>query len=192
MADTASQLAQPAQRAPVRLQDGETVIQVVRQHSWYLIGKIFLSILIFIGLTIVLHLAAGPGGLFSTPWSTWIFIIGGIITLLICLSFWYTYNNNLWAITNQRLIDSTKNVPWHQTLATADLVNVQDVNVVISGIAASIFKFGNVNVQTSSNSAGMILEGVQDPQQVLTMIDKARDAARREQFRGIGAAMKQG
>jgi hypothetical protein len=189
MADTASQTVQ---KAPVRLQDGEHVVQIVRQHTWFLVGKIIVSALIFIGFAVVLDLTNGPGGIFSTSWSPWFFIIGLIITLLICFSLWYAYRNNLWAITNQRLIDSTKNVPWRQTLSTADLVNVQDVNVVISGIAASIFKFGDVNVQTSSISQGMVLKGVQDPEQVLTLIDKARDAARREQFRGIGVAMGQG
>jgi hypothetical protein len=179
-------------KAPVRLQDGEMVIQVVRQHAWFIMGKIILSLLIFIGFAILLNLASRPGGIPSTPWAPWVFLIGLIITLLICFSFWYGYRNNLWAITNQRLIDSTKKVPWHQTLSTADLVNVQDVNVVISGIAASIFKFGDVNVQTSSNSLGMVLKGVQDPEQVLTTVDRARDAARREQFRSIGAAMSQG
>ena len=183
---------QTTAKAPIRLQDGERVIQLVRQHTWFLLGKLILSFLIFIGFAIVLNLASRPGGIFSTPWAPWVLLIGLIITLLIVFSFWYRYRNNLWAITNQRVIDSTKNVPWHQTLSTADLVNVQDVNVVISGIAASIFKFGDVNVQTSSNSLGMVLRGVQDPEQVLSTIDKARDAARRDQFRSIGVAMSQG
>lgn len=179
-------------KAPIRLQDGERVIQVVRQHPWFLIGKLILTALIFIGLVVLLHLTTQPGGIFASSWAPSVMLIGLIISLLIGFSFWYTYRNNLWAITNQRLIDSTKNVPWHQTLSTADLVNVQDVNVVISGIAASIFKFGDVNVQTSSKSLGMVLKGVQDPQQVLSTIDKARDAARRDQFRSIGVAMSQG
>lgn len=183
-------MAPTTEKSPIRLQDGERVIQVVRQHTWFLISKLVLCGLIFAGFAVLLHLASTPaGGLFASTWAPWVFLIGLIITLVIAFSLWYRYRNNLWAITNQRLIDSVKNTPWHQSLSTADLVNVQDVNAVVSGIAASILKFGDVNVQTSSNSRGMLISGVRDPEQVLSLIDKARDAARREQFRSIGAAM---
>jgi len=180
------------EKSPIRLQEGESVIQIVRQHPWFLISKLVLAALIFIGFVILLNLASRQGGIFSNSWAPWVLLIGLVITLAAGFSRWYAYRNNLWAITNQRLIDSMKSAPWRQTLSTADLVNVQDVNAVVSGIAASIFKFGDINVQTSSNSRGLVINGVRDPEQVLSAVDKARDAARREQFRSIGAAIGQG
>src|SRR5689334_16536886 len=42
---------------------------------------------------------------------------------------WYRYNNDIWVITNQRIIDSYKASPFSLKTSTADLVNIQDMTV---------------------------------------------------------------
>ena len=83
-------------------------------------------------------------------------------------------------ITNQRLIDVLKTNWVHQTIASADLANVQDIGVVRSGVLATTFNFGDVQCETAGQISRFTLSGIPKPTDVLSMIDAARDAARRE------------
>ena len=40
---------------------------------------------------------------------------------------WYRYQNDIWAVTNQRLVDSIKRNWFHHQMASADLVDVEDI-----------------------------------------------------------------
>src|SRR5688500_9817166 len=93
---------------------------------------------------------------------------------------WYRYQNDIWAVTNQRLVDSIKRHWFHHQMASADLVDVEDIRVVRDGFLQTVFKFGDVRCQTAGEVPNFVLDGIPDPSQVLAVVDSARDAARRE------------
>jgi hypothetical protein len=96
---------------------------------------------------------------------------------------WYRYRHDLWVITNQRIVDSLKNHPFHHRLSTADLVNVQDMTVQRSGILQTTLNYGDILCQTAggAGTGEFRLSGIPDPQQVQLLVDKERD---RERTRG--------
>lgn len=92
---------------------------------------------------------------------------------------WYRYHNDLWAVTNQRIVDSIRRHWFHHRMSSADLVDVEDINVVREGILPTMFNFGDVRCQTAGEVPNFILAGVPHPAEILATIDAARDAARR-------------
>jgi hypothetical protein len=92
---------------------------------------------------------------------------------------WYRYQNDVWVVTNQRIIDSIRRHWFHHRMSSADLVDVEDINVVREGVLATLFDFGDVRCQTAGEVPNFILSGIPEPAKVLGTIDAARDAARR-------------
>lgn len=91
---------------------------------------------------------------------------------------WYRHRHDEWILTDQRLIDSYKPHWFSQRVSSADLVNVQDISVHKSGLLQSVFNYGDVVCQTAGTESRFVLSSVPDPAEVLSLIDRTRDAAR--------------
>jgi hypothetical protein len=90
----------------------------------------------------------------------------------------YAYNNDIWTITDQRLIDSVRPNPFSLRVESADLVNVQDLSINRTGILRTLFNYGDVECETASETGRFTLEGVPRPADVQLLIDRLRDAQR--------------
>ena len=170
-------------KPPVTLQDKETVILATRRHWIFLWPRTLLMLLA--GLIPAAALVAGVA-VASNPRSTAGLVAGGLAALWLAFWLvrayfnWYRYRNDVWIVTNQRLIDSLKRHWFHHDLASTDLVDVEDISVERRGILATALNFGEVRCQTAGVQANFVLAGVPHPSDVLSTIDAARDAARRE------------
>ena len=91
---------------------------------------------------------------------------------------WYRYHNDIWVITNQRLIDSTKTNPFNLKMSTADFVNIQDMTVERAGILRTMLDYGDIVCQTAADVQEFRLTGIPDPRDVQLLVDKERDRER--------------
>lgn len=97
---------------------------------------------------------------------------------------WYRYQNDIWIVTNQRIIDSFRSNPFNKRVSTADLVNIQDINVHKRGLTSTMLNYGDVVCDTASAKAdAFVLGGVPNPEEIQLLIDRERD---RERNRGRG------
>lgn len=167
-----------APTVPFPLQDDERVLLLVRRHWFYLWPRTLLFAVY--GLVPVILLAwirslfgGTPGTIATVIAIGWLFFWSVRIFLN-----WYAYHNDVWVVTDQRLVDVTKPAPWHKRLATADLRNIQDMKVVQRGLFASALKFGDVLCQTAGRDTEFCLAGVREPEDVQLFIDRERDRAR--------------
>ncbi len=167
---------------PFGLQDGESVLLFCRRHWVYLAWKLGLAIawglLPILALTIAVAWAAGLGGtlgkivlLADLVWAVY-WAIRSYFT-------WYRYNHDIWVVTNQRIVDSLKRHWFHHRMASADLVDIEDIAVVREGLLQTAFNFGDLRCQTAGEVPNFILAGIPGPSKVLGVVDAARDAARR-------------
>ena len=173
--------ADPPPSLPFPLQDGETVIQVCRRHWIYLWPNIILHLVLAIvpiaALYFLLDAVDALDGIVST-----VFLIVAAVYLL----YWvvrlaldlYHYFNDLWVITNQRLIDSYRRHPFDMTISTADLVNVQDMSVARTGVLRTMLDYGDVICQTASIDQDFMISGVPNPRSVQALVDRERDRER--------------
>ncbi len=164
---------------PVQLQEGEIVARIIKRHPLSLIGRIVaVLILLILGVFAWQWLRSIGGGMQIT--ADILMGVGALIAVVYIAIYWYRYENDLWIVTSQRLIDSTKTTPFSHDIKTANLTNIQDINIRKRGIFQTIFEFGDVICQTASAS-GHTFEflGVAKPAEVLDLIDDQRSLAQR-------------
>ncbi|WP_322795616.1 hypothetical protein [Tepidiforma sp.] len=169
-------------RLPFDLQPDEAVLAHVRRH-W-----------LYFSLRMAGIVAAGVGGTALLAWLSWglldlegtasrvaMVVVAGWATAWAVRGYftWYRYQNDTWTVTNQRLVDSLKRHWFHHQMASADLVDVEDLRIVRSGVLSTLFDFGAVQCQTAGNVPNFVLAGVPKPSRLLAVVDAARDAARR-------------
>lgn len=167
---------------PIALQGGESIILASRRHWAYLLWRLGGAILVAVVPPILFLLFMDwtfglDGGTATTSWIialVW-FVGFGIRAYFV----WYSYQHDVWVVTNQRIVDARRNHWFHNAISSADLVDVEDMSVERNGIWATMFKYGNVRCQTAGAEQKFTLSGVPSPTEVMTTIDGARDAARR-------------
>lgn len=169
-------------RLPVQLQPGEKVVLTVRRHWSFL--ALPLAITLLLALVPVAFLLSIIG---TTDWSTSVDrpLMGLVAVILVIAGIrayfvWYAWVHDVWVVTNQRLVDGQKRHWFSEEVSTADLQHVQDVALDRHGFFATVLKFGDLRVQTAAEVADFLLRGIPKPQDVLAVLDRTRDAARRE------------
>ncbi len=177
-----SPAASPRLKLPFQLQSDEQVLLFARRHWLYFYAQLALIALAGLGVTVAaIILVASTFGFDG---------LGGRAVALALLAWsvfwgvrayfhWYRYQNDIWAVTNQRLVDSIKRHWFHHQMASADLVDVEDIRVVREGFLHTIFNFGDVRCQTAGEVPNFVLDGIPNPAGVMAVVDSARDAARR-------------
>ncbi|MEP7217253.1 MAG: PH domain-containing protein [Anaerolineaceae bacterium] len=173
------------QKLPFTLQGDEHLVLFCRRHWLYFYSKlagVVLALLIpTVAVLWLVQISTGFGGmvgkgtlLVAAAWVVY-WAIRGYFT-------WFRYQNDIWVVTNQRIIDSTKYNWIKQRIASADLVDVEDISVIREGLLATMFNYGDLRVQTAGEIGNFVLAGIPGPSEVLAVVDSSRDAARR-QFR---------
>jgi hypothetical protein len=85
-------------------------------------------------------------------------------------------------VTNQRIVDCFKKHPLNLRVSTADLVNVQDMSVVKSGITPTLLNYGTVVLETAgADRVAFLIAGVPRPESIQLLIDRERDRERARQ-----------
>ena len=169
---------------PFPLQKSEQVLAVVRRHWWFLWPRTLLFAAFGIGAPLVVWWVLDLINLYDNV-ESWYWIAAGLWMLFWLIRIglnWYQYYNDIWVITNQRIVDSLKPHPLRHTLSTADLVNIQDMTVETRGITARILGYGNVVCDTAGSGrrrAEFVLRGIPKPAEVQLMVDAERDRERR-------------
>jgi hypothetical protein len=121
---------------------------------------------------------------------------GGKVVAVVCLAWflvfavrsyfiWFRYHNDLWVVTDQRIIDSTRRHWFHHAMASADLDDVEDMKIRKEGLFPTMFNYGDVRLQTAGEQPNFILSGIPRPNDVMALVDRQRDAAKKR-LRGLG------
>lgn len=169
-------------KLPFELQQDEVVLLFARRHwifFWAQLALIILAGLVATaGVVIVVLSTFGFDGILGKGVGIAL-IIWALYWGIRAYFHWYRYQNDIWAVTNQRLVDSIRNNWCHHRMASADLVDVEDIRVLKQGVLNTLLNFGDVQCQTAGEVPNFVLDGIPDPAKTLSVVDAARDAARR-------------
>lgn len=173
-------------KLPFELQAGEQVLLFTRRHWMSFVPKIVGIVLAGaaapIAFTWLLRATVGLG---ATTWKV-AFAVDALWLAFWAVRgyfFWFRYQNDIWVVTNQRVVDSVKRNWINHTMASADLVDIQDMAVHRNGLLATTFNYGDVRCQTAGEMENFILAGIPQPAKVLELVDASRDSARKELLR---------
>ena len=184
-ADTARVAAQPLDEEPdlpFPLHEDEEVYAFLRRHWLALYPKLLLYLIFAVVPPAILVAVAME----LDVWDDVELILLGLIAVWIIFWLirifltWYQYDNDIWVVTDQRLVDSKKKHPFDLAVSSADLVDVVDTNIARSGPLQTLFNFGEVRCQTAGSSTNFKLGDIPQPAQAQSLIDRLRDVARRE------------
>lgn len=173
-------------KLPFELQTDEKVLVFTRRHWVSIIPRLVADVLALIVPTVlVTWLVSATTGLGGMGAKVVAVLALGWAALLIIRGYfdWFRYQNDLWVVTNQRVIDSVKRNWFHHVMSSADLIDIQDISVDRNGLLATMFRFGDVRCQTAGEQPHFIFAGIANPGQMLEILDRARDAARKDLMR---------
>ena len=169
-------------KLPFPLQEGEELLTLARRHWLFVWPKLVAGTVVALAPTIVLWWAILLFDWADEDIPRWI----GVGVTLAWLAYWvvrlyffkYRYDNDIWVVTNQRIIDSVKNHWFHLQMSTADLVDIEDMSLIRSGLLHTMFDFGDIECQTAGAVRKFALRGIPRPREVQAMVDRLRDQAR--------------
>lgn len=111
-----------------------------------------------------------------------LFLIIGLVLLIIDTSY-FAYNfllwwNDVYILTNIRVIDIDQRSLFNKTVTEAELKNIQDITYEINGFWRTILNYGKVEILTASNGKSISFEDVLKPHEVQQLIIKTKDSAK--------------
>lgn len=89
---------------------------------------------------------------------------------------WINYYLDIWVITNERLVDIDQKSLFSRDIANLRLDRIQDVKIEMLGIINTLFKIGNIYVQTASAKNEFTIRQAGNPEDVKRFIMQAYDS----------------
>lgn len=160
------------QRLLENVKEDEEVLALVRRTPLVVIGPTCLVTVLIIAPFFFLYplLKIGPVGVLVVITSVLVGMLLGVRTL-------WVHQLNAFILTATRIVDVDQRGFFHRVVSETTFDKVQDVSYVIKGVAATVFRYGSVVVQTAGTAANLELNGVRNPQRVQELILKLQREA---------------
>jgi membrane protein YdbS with pleckstrin-like domain len=169
-------------KLPFPLQEGEQVLTLSKRHWLFAYPKMVAE-----GIVALVPVGVLWWAMARLDWTdNALPRLIALVATAVWLVYWavrlyfvkYRYDNDVWAVTNQRIVDSVKNNWFHLQMSTADLVDIEDMSVIRSGVLGTMFDFGDINCQTAGTVPKFTFRGIPRPRELQAMVDHLRDQLR--------------
>ncbi len=168
----------------IHLREHETILREARRH-WLVIASegaiLFLgalapafALLGFLSAERILqvHLEIPLSAIlfFYAAWLLFLWIVFFV--------FWTNYYLDVLIITDQRLIDVEQISLFARESVSVPYENIEDVKVEVFGLIPSLFKFGNLHVQTAGETKEVLIKHLSRPHEAERLIAERLHALR--------------
>ncbi|MEK7518503.1 MAG: PH domain-containing protein [Patescibacteria group bacterium] len=160
------------QRLLENVKEGEEVLALVRRTPLVVVAPTFLVAVLIIAPFFFLYplLKYGSFGVALIIFSVGIGVFLGLRTM-------WVHQLNAFILTATRIVDVDQRGFFHRVVSETTFDKIQDVSYIIKGVAATIFRYGSVVIQTAGTAANLELNGVRNPQRVQDLILKLQHDA---------------
>lgn len=157
------------------LKDGEEVIRFVRRYAGSMalpFGGVAILVLapFFLLFPLLRWGLPGVAVLFALVF----------IGLLVLVRTILLFTLNVLIITNQRLIDVDQRGFFHRVVSESTYDKIQDVSFSMKGLLQTLFRYGDVHIQTAGAQANLEVRNVRDPEKVQELIVKLQAELQRQ------------
>lgn len=175
---------------------GEEVVKIMRRDLFVLFKRVvfFAFLIAMLGGVATLIYTFNPEIVLETYFPI-VTLAGIFVALFIWLFFFFSfidYYLDTWVITNERIINIEQNGFFSRTISEQRLFRIQDVTSEVKGVAATIFKYGNVMIQTAGENQRFNFEEVPDPNGVRDTLIKLAEQDRVRMGKEFAAESIQG
>ncbi|MDB4992546.1 MAG: hypothetical protein JWL75_791 [Parcubacteria group bacterium] len=164
------------------LEPGEEIVLEVRQHMMVFVLRALPLLLLAFLPTILLALLSLFAG--ASPQTASLFAslnlpsnIARFFKGLWLLAIWTAFFSMLtrhyltvWIITNVRIVDIKQYGFFNRTVSSFLLMRVQDITTDVSGMLATIFRFGRLSVETAGKDEEFQMSGIVHPEHLRDVI----------------------
>jgi uncharacterized membrane protein YdbT with pleckstrin-like domain len=173
------------------LEPGEQIIRTIRKH-WiiFVIGLLPYLILGILPLFIPTALAlfapthALTNGTMPAI-ADFLVYIWWLFLWIAAFGSFIRYFLNQWIITTTRIVDIEQHGFFDRQVSSFLLARVQDVTTNVSGVLATIFGFGSIDVETAGRDEKFIMHGLGNPEEVRDLI--MREVAELHEKHGVSS-----
>jgi uncharacterized membrane protein YdbT with pleckstrin-like domain len=165
--------------------EDEDIKRIWRHHPVTLIAPVA-RVLAFALIPIALLLISGLA-MFTSVWLFVIFVIILAITATYAAYEWVSWYNDVFVLTNYRVVDVQQDGFFSRKFSEASLSNIQDVSHEVHGVMQTFFNYGNVLVQTAGAETKINMHDVGEPQQQAVFILKEQQKHVAEQDTSLSA-----
>jgi uncharacterized membrane protein YdbT with pleckstrin-like domain len=156
-----------------RVEDGEVI--TYRKHIFTMFKRVWLPV--FFALILI-------GAMNAISSATLKLILYGLLLIDLLWLIWRfeDWRNDTFQITDRYVIDiDRKPFGFGESRKQAELGNVQNVNAKKPGFLATLFNYGNVQIETAGATADITFEKVVNPNRVQSDIFQRREAFKKGQ-----------
>lgn len=160
-------------------QPDEKIIMFIRRH-WIsflgFIGMVFGMILIMFFFYVILALFFYD---FFSAWISPLILLASAYVLFLSAFFlvgWIDYYFDIVIITDRRIIDIRQKGLFARDIYELDILHIEDVSAKTTGILPTIFRYGDVYVQTAGTSPNFTFKSVPNPGKISRQIMALYDA----------------
>ncbi len=153
----------------MELQEGETIVEIVRQHWFVMVQPIAIGALTVAVLTAAgLYLQFDFFGYSNLSYAS----IGSVVLLFLLYKFYLWRKNNL-VITNFRITNNQQRGLFNQTVTELLYRDITDVSFTQDGPAAMSFDYGTLVIRLPSQDQVKV-ETIPRPSKVIETINRVR------------------
>jgi uncharacterized membrane protein YdbT with pleckstrin-like domain len=145
----------------------EDIILMTRQHPSVLFKPMFQSVAILL-IPALLYVIVDAGVVLSA-----VIIICLILALLRGFFAWFSWQNSLILLTDQRIIFLEQRGLLSREFAECGLESIQQVSHRVRGITNTVFGFGNIGITTGGSQGPFVLPNVPSPYDIQSEIQRA-------------------
>jgi hypothetical protein len=139
----------------IELETDERIVTIVRRHWFYLfIQSVPLVCVALLPLLFFFFIQQFDAFLSSLKTlhlqGLYLYCVWLLGVWLILVSLWTDFYLDIWCVTNKRIVKIDQVALFRRKTGSFRLERMQDVNVEINGILATLLSYGTIHVQTAS------------------------------------------
>lgn len=166
----------------IQLEADEQILIQVRKH-WFVLAIQLLSVLMVAVIPLVLYMIIDQSQLLTISnlqahtslliafYSAWLLLVW-----MALFNVWTNYYLDIWTITNKRLIAVDQRGLFFRNTGSFRLERLQDINISIRGIVATLLDYGDLQAETASDDREFVARNIPKPQELKALILSAADS----------------
>ena len=95
---------------------------------------------------------------------------------------WTNYYLDVILVTNKRVVDIEQLGLFSRDIAEIRLESIQDIKSEVLGFISSLFKMGNLHIQSAGQTKEILLRNMPEPEKIKDAISKCRDEVLHEKI----------
>ena len=136
-----------------QLDTNEQIVAIIHRHWFVISGRLSILTVFLLPPIIALLLAGAFLAPEFIPAATFFICLYALVVLLAGFIIWADFYLDMWVVTTKRVLDIEQKGLFSRSVSEFMLNNVQDVSVSIAGFFPTVFKYGNIMVQTAGESS---------------------------------------